>query len=53
MAEDCLLMDKLWVAEGRNGRVWPQAMRTIAESRAQGRRVIVYVPEQMTLLFCR
>ena len=42
-------MDKLWVAEGRNGRVWPQAMRTIAESRAQGRRVIVYVPEQMTL----
>lgn len=42
-------MDKLWVAEGRNGHVWPQAMRTIAESRAQGRRVIVYVPEQMTL----
>ncbi len=42
-------MDKLWVVEGRNGRVWPQAMRTIADSRAQGRRVIVYVPEQMTL----
>ena len=42
-------MDKMKVVEGRNGRVWPQALQTVAESRARGRRVILYVPEQMTL----
>ena len=42
-------MDKLRVIEGRSGRVWPRVLRAAAESRAQGRRVVVYVPEQMTL----
>ena len=42
-------MDNMKVVEGRNGCVWPQALQTAAESRAQGRRVILYVPEQMTL----
>ena len=42
-------MDNMKVVEGRNGCVWPQALQTAAESRTQGRRVILYVPEQMTL----
>ena len=42
-------MNKLRVIEGRSGRVWPRVVRAAAESRAQGRRVVVYVPEQMTL----
>ena len=42
-------MGKIWVFEGRNGRVWPHAARAAADSRAHGRRAVVYVPEQMTL----
>ena len=33
----------------RNGRVWPLVLRAAQESREAGRRLILYVPEQMTL----
>ena len=33
----------------RNGRVWPAVLDAVRESRAAGRRVMVYVPEQLTL----
>ena len=42
-------MEKMFVAEGRSGRVWPRVVRAVADSRAKGRRTVVYVPEQMTL----
>ena len=33
----------------RSGRVWPLVLRAAQESRGAGRRLILYVPEQMTL----
>lgn len=33
----------------RSGRVWPLVLRAAEDSRAAGRRLILYVPEQMTL----
>ena len=42
-------MERMWVYEGRSGCVWPQVVRGAAASRANGRRAVVYVPEQMTL----
>ena len=33
----------------RSGRVWPLVLRAAKESREAGRRLILYVPEQMTL----
>lgn len=42
-------MEKMWIIEGRSGRSWPAVLRAAAKSRREGRRVILYVPEQMTL----
>ena len=43
------MKEKMWVFEGRSGRTWPAVLRAAAKSREEGRRVILYVPEQMTL----
>ena len=37
------------VVQGRSGRIWPAVLRAAASARREGRRVILYVPEQMTL----
>ena len=42
-------MEKIQIIGGRSGAVWPEAARTAAASREQGRRTVLYVPEQMTL----
>ena len=42
-------MEIIKIVSGRNGRVWPEALRAVSESRRDGRRVILYVPEQITL----
>lgn len=42
-------MGELWVLTGRSGRVWPKLLQGVVKSRQEGRRVILYVPEQMTL----
>ncbi len=42
-------MDRVRIIAGRSGRVWPQVLRTVRESMEAGRRLILYVPEQMTL----
>lgn len=42
-------MEKLWIVEGRPGRVWPAVLRAAEKARSEGRRAILYVPEQMTL----
>ena len=42
-------MEKMRIAMGRSGRVWPAVLKTVMEGRRMGRRVILYVPEQMTL----
>ena len=42
-------METVNIIEGRSGRAWPAALRAIDSCRRAGRRVILYVPEQMTL----
>ena len=42
-------MGECRVYTGRSGRVWPGLMREVAQSRQNGRRAVLYVPEQMTL----
>ena len=42
-------MEIIKIVSGRNGRVWPEVLRAVSENRREGRRVILYVPEQMTL----
>ena len=42
-------MNKVRIIGDRSGRTWPLAVRSVRESRESGRRVILYVPEQMTL----
>ena len=42
-------MKKIKVLEGRSGRTWPVLLRVVKNSRKNGRRVILYVPEQTTL----
>ena len=42
-------MSRVKIIGDRNGRVWPLVLRTAAESRSAGRRMILYVPEQYTL----
>ena len=42
-------METVRIAMGRSGRVWPAVLQAAAEGRETGRRVILYVPEQMTL----
>ena len=42
-------MRKIRIVGGRNGRLWPEVLQTVAEGRREGRPVILYVPEQMTL----
>ena len=42
-------MNKVRIIGDRSGRVWPLVLRTVQESREAGRRLILYVPEQMTL----
>ena len=42
-------MRKIRIVGGRNGRLWPEVLETAAEGRREGRPVILYVPEQLTL----
>ena len=42
-------MKAVRVIGDRSGRVWPLVLRAAEESRQAGRRLILYVPEQMTL----
>ena len=42
-------MNSVRIVGDRSGRVWPQVLRTVAESRKAGHRVVLYVPEQYTL----
>ena len=42
-------MNRVKVIGDRSGRIWPLVLRTAAESRKAGRRLILYVPEQYTL----
>ena len=42
-------MGRVRIVGDRSGRVWPLVLRTVQESREAGRRLILYVPEQMTL----
>ncbi len=42
-------MEKLFVIEARSGRLWPEMARAVQNARAKGRKVLLYVPEQMTL----
>ena len=37
------------IVPGRSGCVWPRVLRTVRESRQEGRLLILYVPEQYTL----
>ena len=42
-------MGRIRIIGDRSGRVWPLVLRAAQESREAGRRLILYVPEQMTL----
>ena len=42
-------MGRVKIVGDRSGRVWPLVLRTARESREAGRRLVLYVPEQMTL----
>ncbi len=42
-------MGRVKIIGDRSGRIWPLVLRAAQESREAGRRLILYVPEQMTL----
>ena len=42
-------MGRVRIVGERSGRVWPLVLRAARESGEAGRRLILYVPEQMTL----
>ena len=42
-------MSRVKIIGDRSGRVWPLVLRAAEESRQAGRKMILYVPEQMTL----
>ena len=42
-------MQEIRITGGRNGQLWPAVLAAAAEARREGRRVILYVPEQLTL----
>ncbi|MBR3333169.1 MAG: PD-(D/E)XK nuclease family protein [Clostridia bacterium] len=42
-------MSRVKIIGDRSGRIWPLVLRAAQESREAGRRLILYVPEQMTL----
>ena len=42
-------MGRVKIVGDRSGRVWPLVLRAVQESREAGHRMILYVPEQMTL----
>ena len=42
-------MGRVRIVGDRSGRIWPLVLRAAKESREAGRRLILYVPEQMTL----
>lgn len=42
-------MRKIRIVGGRNGRLWPEVLAAAAEGRREGRPVVLYVPEQLTL----
>ena len=42
-------METMKIIAGRSGRVWPEVLKAVSESRARGHRTVLYVPEQMTL----
>ena len=42
-------MRKIRIVGGRNGRLWPEVLQAAAEGRREGRPVVLYVPEQLTL----
>ena len=42
-------MNTVRIVQSRSGQVWPMVLRTVRESRQEGRRLILYVPEQYTL----
>ena len=42
-------MNTVTIIGDRNGRIWPQVLRTVRESRRNGRGLVLYVPEQYTL----
>ena len=42
-------MGTVKIIAGRNGRLWPAVLRSVRESRARERRIVLYVPEQLTL----
>ena len=42
-------MGRVKIIGDRNGRIWPLVLRAVQESREAGRRLVLYVPEQMTL----
>ncbi len=42
-------MSRVKIIGDRSGRVWPLVLRAAEESRQDGRKMILYVPEQMTL----
>ncbi|MCR5565484.1 MAG: PD-(D/E)XK nuclease family protein [Clostridiales bacterium] len=42
-------MGRVKIIGDRSGRVWPLVLRTAQERREAGRRLVLYVPEQMTL----
>ena len=42
-------MSRVQAIGDRSGRVWPLVLRMAEESRAAGRKLVLYVPEQVTL----
>ena len=42
-------MDRVKIIGDRSGRIWPLVLRFAEESRRAGRKLILYVPEQVTL----
>ena len=42
-------MKNMQITIGRSGRVWPEVLRAVRICRGEGRRAVLYVPEQVTL----